>query len=152
MVTQKKDWAGEAKSKLFSENEALSLSSKEDNPRLLRILYLIDAMRMGGAERITVALLHHLDRSRFIPIICTLNTKEESPLIEQMDVKRYNLEAKRLLDPAAFRRLLEIIQQERVDVIHAQLQDATIFAAAAKRFIHVPVVVTRHLIDDDEKN
>lgn len=159
MVTHEKNWADEAKSKIsypvsITENEARPRDrlSEGDKTAPIRVLYLIDAMRMGGAERITVALLRHLDRSRFTPVICTLNTKEESPLIEQLDVKRYNLEAKRLLDPIAFRRLIEIIRQERVAVIHAQLQDATIFAAAVKRFTRVPIVVTRHLIDDDEKN
>lgn len=142
MVARQKDWTSEGKS------APRSLANKPP----IRVLYLIDAMRMGGAERITVALLRHLDRSRITPIICTLNKKDESPLVEQLGVKRYDLEAKRLLDPNAFRRLIEIIRQERIDVIHAQLQDATIFAAAAKRFTRVPVVVTRHLIDDDRKN
>jgi hypothetical protein len=32
--------------------------------RPLRVLFLIDSFRMGGAERTTIALLPYLDRSR----------------------------------------------------------------------------------------
>lgn len=110
-------------------------------------------MRMGGAERITVALLPHIDRQRITPIVGVLSTEGESPLGEQLgEVQRLDLEAKRLLDPAALRRLLRFIEAEQIDLIHAQLQYATIFAAIAKQVRGVPMVVTRHLIADDEAN
>jgi glycosyltransferase involved in cell wall biosynthesis len=119
----------------------------------LRVLFLIDSFRMGGAERITVALLPHLDRSRVTPLVCTLHRRRESPLVEHVgDVPRFDLAARRLLDPFALRRLLRLLNDQQVDLIHAQLQDATIFAAAAHRQTRIPVVVTRHLIEDDTDN
>jgi glycosyltransferase involved in cell wall biosynthesis len=68
------------------------------------------------------------------------------------DVPRFDLAARRLLDPGALRGLLRLLHEEEIDLIHAQLQDATIFAAAAHKLTGIPIVVTRHLIDDDAQN
>ncbi len=108
---------------------------------------------MGGAERVTAAFLPHFDRARVTPIVCTLRTRGESPLVQRLgDTPRFDLAARRMLDPVAFRRLLRLLRAERIDLIHAQLQDATIFAVAANKLIGVPVVVTRHLMADDARN
>ena len=123
----------------------------DNNP--LRILLLIDSFRMGGAERITVALLPHFDRSRVTPLVCPLHRRRESPLSEQLgDVPRFDLGAKRLIDLAAFRRLLRLLREQEIDLIHAQLQDVTVLAALANKMTGIPVVVTRHLIYDDAQN
>jgi glycosyltransferase involved in cell wall biosynthesis len=119
----------------------------------LNVLFLIDSLRMGGAERITAVLLPHLDRHRITPIICTLHDRRQSSLVEQLgDVELINLDARRLIDPLAIRRLLQVVRDKKIDIIHAQLQDATIFAGLANQFTGVPVVVTRHLIGDDAGN
>ncbi len=115
-----------------------------------RVLLLIDSFQMGGAERITTALLPHLDRSRVIPIVCTLRSRGDSPLSAQLgDVPRYNLGARRMLDPVAFQKLLRLLRTQHIDLIHAQLQDSTVLAVAAHKLTGIPVVVTRHLIGDD---
>src|SRR5687768_7721506 len=102
---------------------------------------------MGGAERITVALMPFLNE--ITPIICTLYD-HESPLKQQIGaIKHINLDAKRLTDPTAFMRFLGVLKQERIDVIHAQLQHATVFAAAAQLLRGLPYVVTRHVVTDD---
>jgi L-malate glycosyltransferase len=121
--------------------------------RPLRVLYLIDAMRMGGAERITAALFPYLDRERVTPILCTLHRRRESDLIKTIgEVEYIDLGSKRLIDPTAIQRLINIIKERQIDVIHAQLQDATVFAALARVFTHTPIVITRHLMEDDRKN
>lgn len=129
-------------------NWCIDLASKP-----LTVLFLIDSFRMGGAERITVALLPHLDRQRVKPLVATITTRRESPLGRQLgDVPKFDIEASRLLDPAALRRLIRLIQTQQVDLIHAQLQDATLFAVATRPFVRKPIVITRHLIGDDAYN
>jgi glycosyltransferase involved in cell wall biosynthesis len=108
---------------------------------------------MGGAERVTLALFPHLDRARVTPLLCTVESKGESELVQQLGaVSRFDLGAKRLLDPAAYERLVRLLKVEGVDLIHAQLQYATVFGAYAVARTGLPMVVTRHLIGDDEKN
>jgi glycosyltransferase involved in cell wall biosynthesis len=119
-------------------------------PRPMRVMLLIDSFQMGGAERITAAILPHLDRSRVAPVICTLRTRGDSPLAQKLgDIPRFDLRAKRMLDPVALQRLVRYIRQQKIDLIHAQLQDSTVWAVAAQKITGVPVIVTRHLIGDD---
>ena len=65
---------------------------------------------------------------------------------------RFDLQARRMIDPGAFIRLLRLLDSEKIDIIHAQLQDANIMAAAAHFRTGIPVVTTRHLIGDDVQN
>jgi len=119
----------------------------------LRVLYLIDSLRMGGAERVTLALFPHLDRARLTPLLCTVESKGEGELAQQLgEVPRFDLGAKRLLDPAAYGRLVRLLKTEKIDLIHAQLQYATVFGAYAVARTGLPMVVTRHLIGDDERH
>jgi len=120
---------------------------------MLNVLFLLDSFRMGGAERITIAMLPHFDRQQITPSVATITTRRESPLGDQLgDVPRYDIEASRLLDPFAVRRLVHLLNEQRIDVIHAQLQDATIMAVLARSFRKTPILITRHLIDDDAYN
>jgi glycosyltransferase involved in cell wall biosynthesis len=113
----------------------------------LRVLYVIDNLKMGGAERITVALMPFL--TEITPIICTLYDRD-SPLYQQLGAtKHIALHGKRLADPPAFLRFLQVLKNERIDVIHAQLQHATVFAAAGQLLSGIPYVVTRHVVTDD---
>lgn len=119
----------------------------------MRVLFLIDSLRMGGAERITVALLPWFDRTRITPILCTMSQEGESPLGSQLeDTARFDLGAKRLLSLAAFRRLERLAAKEKFDLVHAQLQYATVFGGLLRQRTGIPMVVTRHLIGDDEHN
>lgn len=115
---------------------------------MLRVLFLIDTMQMGGAERITAQLLPGFDTIQ--PLLCTLQPRRDSPLTAQLHaIPRFDLGARRLLDPIALGRLIRLIRTQQIDLIHAQLQDATIFAALAGHLTGTPVVITRHLIGDD---
>ena len=114
-----------------------------------RVLYLIDSLKMGGAERITVTLLPFF--KDITPIACTLYD-HDSPLKDRLletGIPLLNVGAGRLADPGAHARFLKLISDEKIDVIHAQLQHATVFASIARRVRNVPVVVTRHVVEDD---
>lgn len=112
----------------------------------MRVLFLIDSLKMGGAERITVALLPHF--TDITPVICTLHD-EDSPLLAGLSgMESYSVHAKKLLDREAIRRLFALVATLRIDVIHAQLQHATILAALLGRHLGIPVVTTRHVMVD----
>lgn len=114
----------------------------------LKVLFLIDNLKMGGAERITVSLLPHFQQIE--PVVSTLHD-HDSPLLSMLGPIPFRpLHATRLLDPKAFRRFIRLLDEEQFAVIHAQLQHATVFAALANRFRGIPVVTTRHVIFDDK--
>jgi glycosyltransferase involved in cell wall biosynthesis len=62
----------------------------------------------------------------------------------------YDLRARRLSDPAALLRYLHLLWRGKFDVVHAHGQDAGILAALARRFFRVPLVLTRHVMDEPE--
>ena len=112
-----------------------------------RILYCIDSLKMGGAERITVALLPFM--TKIEPIICTLYD-HESPLTEQLgDVRQLFLDASRLADPGAISRFMKILRDEKIDLIHAQLIHGTVMSSTAGFATGTPFVITRHVVEDD---
>jgi glycosyltransferase involved in cell wall biosynthesis len=53
-----------------------------------------------------------------------------------------------LADPQAFVRLVRLLDDKRFDLVHAHGQDATILAAAARRVRRVPLIITRHVLDE----
>lgn len=112
-----------------------------------RVLYLIDSLKMGGAERITVALMPFL--SEITPIVGTLYD-HDSPLLSQLGaIQHIRISGSRLADPGAIMRYLAMLRRERIDLVHAQLQHATVFAAISRTLTGIPFVVTRHVVEDD---
>ena len=121
----------------------------------VRILFLIDSFRMGGAERITAEILCQIDRQAYFPLLGIVNSKDDSSIIDHFEgdlMEIIDLRSERLLDFGAFFRLLALLRRKKIQLIHAQLQDATIMAAMAGFFTGIPFVVTRHLVQDDESN
>ena len=61
-----------------------------------RVLFLMPTLGGGGAERVTVTLLRHLDRSRFEPHLALVEAA--GPYLKEVpaDVPLHDLKAKRL--------------------------------------------------------
>ena len=118
-------------------------------------LILISSLATGGAERVTVSFLCHEKIKKSEVLFCTVTDRHDSPLSDELSkngVIRYDLSARRLADPFALLRLIMLIRRERIDIVHAHGQDASILAAIAKRFLNVPLVITRHVLVEPSEN
>jgi glycosyltransferase involved in cell wall biosynthesis len=107
-----------------------------------RILYLIDGLAMGGAERGLVLTLRHLDRTRFEPEVAYL--WGPAPLradLEELGVPVTEIGASRgpraLLAVSKVRRLLE---RGRFDAIHTAIVWASIVGRIAGHRAGVRVI------------
>jgi glycosyltransferase involved in cell wall biosynthesis len=117
----------------------------------LRALVLISGLATGGAERVTVSFMRRLKALGIQAALCTVTGRQDSQLAMELrdaGVVRYDLGARRLADPRAAVRLARLLTRERVDVVHAHGQDASILAAAVRPLARVPLVVTRHVLDE----
>jgi len=117
----------------------------------VRALVLISGLAVGGAERVTVSFMRRLKVLGIPAAVCTVTGRHDSRLAQELrdaGVVRHDLGARRLLDPRAAVRLARLLKRERVDVVHAHGQDASILAAAVRPFARVPLVVTRHVLDE----
>lgn len=117
----------------------------------LRALILISGLPPGGAEEVTVRFARELRRrGRRIPV-CTLTARHDgapAEVLTRSRIPRHDLGARRLLDPGAYFRLVELLRREEIDLIHAHGQDASILAAAAVLLHPAALVITRHVLDE----
>jgi glycosyltransferase involved in cell wall biosynthesis len=115
----------------------------------------MSSLATGGAERVTVSFLRRLQEKETETMACTVTARHDGPLAAELSeagVIRRDLGARRLADPLAPLRLLQLLRRERVDVVHAHGQDASILGAAVRSLSGVPLIITRHVLDEPSAN
>ena len=83
------------------------------------ILFIVNSLESGGAERQVVTLLNHLDAQRFRLHLAYLKRRER--LLPQLRLERLHAltccDAGRGFDVRAFRRLLRLVTETQIDLI-----------------------------------
>lgn len=116
-----------------------------------RALVLLSSLAAGGAERVTVSFIRRLTEMGHSVEFCTLTARHDSALADEfrrIPLTRHDLGARRLLDPLACLRYLQLLRSARIEVVHAHGQDAWLLAGFARRLAGVPLVLTRHVLDE----
>jgi glycosyltransferase involved in cell wall biosynthesis len=109
----------------------------------INILYMIDCLANGGAERQLVELIRRVDRSRFRPHLCTLNDSEK--LYDELDVPKIILGNARFGHHSMLKRLLALnryVRDNRIHIIQTFFQDPFLLAAIVRPFNRVRLVGT----------
>ena len=107
----------------------------------VRVLFVISGLYRGGAEGLLVAVLNHLVRRRFQPMLCVLHT---GSLIQDLrdDVPVFYNLATWAGDVRGLPKLLQILRAQTptiVDVVGRD--DAALWGRLAARLAGVPVVI-----------
>lgn len=97
-------------------------------------------MTAGGAESLVAPFARAWDGELKV---CCLKSIGGNPFEAGLPV--VNLGARNLRDVNAFRRLLQLLRDERIDLIHAHLAYASIWGALAGRITGIPCVATLHV-------
>jgi glycosyltransferase involved in cell wall biosynthesis len=120
-----------------------------------RLLYVINDLAVGGAQRVLVSQAKGLDRTRLDVEVASLELVPEGPLIKEL--VSHGITVHRLLSPGepvplAFTRLVSLMKEWRPDLIHTHLVAAGVMARAAA---HVAgsgrLLVTLHNLRDWEE-
>jgi len=108
--------------------------------RRVGVMHVLDALRIGGAERVAVNLANLLPQDRYESFLCT--TREEGPLSEFVapHVGRLFLERGSTVDIAAVSRLVKFVRSHEIQILHAHAS-ALFFARLASLFPPYPAVV-----------
>jgi glycosyltransferase involved in cell wall biosynthesis len=109
-------------------------------------MYVVDHLKIGGAQTHLVQLLSRLDRQRFQPMVCALKAQGElCRTVEAMGVPVFDGGLGRTLmgwgGARVLARLAGLFRRERVDVAHAYLFHPNVLAPIAGRLAGVPAVV-----------
>ena len=120
-------------------NEA-ETPSEASEKRKHKVLLFIPNLQQGGAERQILELMTRLP-PRFEPTLClyedVVHYREYLPPGEP----RHVLGEPRM-GPRGLRKLVEVLQQEKPDILHSYRDKANFWARLATRRAAVPVVVT----------
>jgi len=111
-----------------------------------RVMYVVDHLKIGGAQTHLVQLLGRLDRRRFTPMVCALKAHGElSQAVARLDVPVFDGGLGRTLmgwsGARVLARLTSLLRRERVDVAHAYLFHPNLLTPIAGRLAGVPAVV-----------
>lgn len=112
-----------------------------------RVLYIIDGLGMGGAERLMIPLLEHLDRAEFHARVCVLQDRDGNPIaneIRRLGISVDNLPVSRLRDPFALPRMICYLKRSKADLVHTQLEFSDILGTTAAWVLRRPSVSTIH--------
>lgn len=120
-----------------------------------RILWLIDSMTVGGAERLVPIFAQSYDKTRFALSVACLKEIEGNSMaaeLEKIGVPVTVIGARNLRDFAGFRRLIKFIRENRFDLIHTHLTYSDIWGRIAARLTGARVVSTLHVAKFSARN
>lgn len=83
------------------------------------VLHMVDTLRTGGAERMTVNLVNAMVDSQYAPHLCI--TREVGSLRNGIEsqVAQLHLDRKNRFDLVAFKRCISYIRDNRIHLVHA---------------------------------
>lgn len=108
----------------------------------LRVIQIVDSLRVGGAEVLAVNIANGLAKKGILSHICV--TREEGPLTENVNenVEYFFLDRKKTLDFSALKRLISYIKKHKINTIHAH--STSYFIAACVKLLRPNVKVIWH--------
>ncbi len=112
----------------------------------MRIAHVINALRVGGAEKLLVTLAGELRRRGIDFTIITLRQSDPEmlALAAAEGARIAEFPHRKLWAPRRFYRLERYLRAERFSVLHTHLTMANILGAAAGRLAGTPVVTSLH--------
>ncbi len=107
------------------------MATQNKNGRI-RVLYAIEDLEVGGAERLLVQTATHLDREHFDPAVCCLTRPGAlAEEVESHNVPLVALGKKPGIDFSVALRLASLLRRERFDIIHTHLFTADLWGRMA---------------------
>jgi glycosyltransferase involved in cell wall biosynthesis len=114
----------------------------------------VQALEVGGAERLQVTLARFHDPTRIELHLCSFLPIKDGPVVRALrasGVPLSSLEGDRLRNPAPMLRLVRLVRGQDIDVLHAHMSTPNILAAAAGALTSRPAVSSLHnLASHDE--
>ena len=109
-----------------------------------RIMFVIEALTVGGAERMVIDLANEFSsRGDYVSVVC-LSTMGELAESLSADVSLFLLHKKPGVDIGVSRRLRDLVIEHEIEVVNSHLWTANLWTRLALFRSGVPVVITEH--------
>lgn len=115
----------------------------------MRVLYFIDSLAPGGAQRQLVTLVRALDRRDVEPIVATYHPHDHFRRdLEEAEVPLLNVGPGRARDPRVLVRLVGVLSSGGFDLVHSFLRTPSVLARVAAGLSGgPPVIVSERSVD-----
>ena len=116
---------------------------------MIRVAVVIDSLKVGGAQRLMAAYAANAAAHGIAPVIITLREDGAAFIMESLrssGIKVIPLRAPSLFDWNRYRRLIEALKEEEVEIVHSHLVYSNILATLAAHRLGLPVIATLHSI------
>ena len=124
----------------------LETTTKEE----LKVLYLIDGLGLGGAERMMLPILKNLRKAGVNVRVCAMYVRDGNPIQQELENAGIPVDVlgiTRLKTPTNLPRLLNYLRATRPDLLHTQLEFSNTLGSIAGKFLGIPTVSTQHTYD-----
>lgn len=115
---------------------------------MVRLLWLLDTVGIGGAEALVLPFARRLDRSRYALTVAALNPRDGETMeagLRELGVDLVGLHARSLRDRAAFRRLRALAAERQIELVHSHLTFSAMWGSALSRLTGVPSIASLHV-------
>jgi glycosyltransferase involved in cell wall biosynthesis len=111
--------------------------------RRLKVLQLITGLEIGGAERLLLDTVRHLDNAQFQSVVaCLYNNGRIGRQIAELGIPVADMHMRSFADPCGLMRLLAFLHQEKPDILHTHLFRANVWGRLLGAAIRIPVIVS----------
>src|SRR2546422_8618044 len=109
------------------------------------VLHLIETSGPGGAEKMLIDLVEHLDGSRYASLVCLLKGGWLERRLESRGIETVILGQKeRSLDPGWVFRLRKLLRTRSVDLMHSHEFAMNTYGGLTSLVSGVPLIATVH--------
>jgi glycosyltransferase involved in cell wall biosynthesis len=115
------------------------------NNNKIKILYIINDIRLGGAQKVLADLIVSLDKNKFEPVVCSLKFDNDqwdnfNNLSKYSDFRVVQMpQTNNTL--SLFFKLLSFIREEKPAIVHCHLPWATILGVVASRLAAIKNII-----------
>lgn len=110
----------------------------------MKVLEVIRQGQIGGGETHLLSLVQLIDRQRVEPICLSFTDGEMVSALHHMGITCHVIPSARAFDPSVQRRVIQLMRQERIDIVHAHGTRAASNVLLPARWLRLPLVYSVH--------
>lgn len=129
------------------------MPSNNQGRTTMRVIWIIDGLGHGGAEKMTLAILEKIDRSIFDLRVCALQVKQGNPIakeLERIGIPVDVVPVPNLRHPANLPKILSYLLRHKPDIVHTQLEFANVLGSIGSWLFRIPNISTIHTLDNPQ--